>query len=450
MKQRRAIIGYNSNHWGRVLHTRFRLFPAMCMAILMWIQLPVRIHAQLLKDIFIEETCIDSLPTKSLRLDVDALGFFRDNEYETEIQNGYSLPGVRLNPHLAYNPIQNINIEAGASMLFFNGANKYPCFAYHDIGVWKGNQYQHGCHVLPWVRLQASFKHLDVILGNIYGGSNHHLITPLFNPEQNISTDPEMGVQILLHRPHVNLDVWMNWQSYIFETDTHQEAFTVGTSTQILWGKQKTISFYTPVQLVIQHRGGEQDKTSTGVQTICNASTGLGIKWQPSKIRDNATASKQKETFNYIDAQINALACYQQSGRLWPFDTGFAWHIGVASKWFNHLTLGIDYMNAPKQFVSVYGNPFYSTISLKHGGTTINNDGTLSGKYTHQYNGTSNIRLGVDYQYTFAKAYTLGVDAEFFKLNSKNCINDKEKLNDISFSFGIYFRVSPSFLLKKF
>ena len=178
--------------------------------------------AQMLNEMFKEDTSLSDLPDKSLRAEIDATAFFRDNEYDSEVQNGYSLPGVRLTPHIAYNPLSQINIELGASMLFFNGANKYPCFAYHDIGTWKGNQYQRGSHVLPWVRLQASLKHVDVILGNIYGGANHELIAPLFNPEQNISADPEMGLQILLHRPHINLDTWLNWQSYIFEEDSHK------------------------------------------------------------------------------------------------------------------------------------------------------------------------------------------------------------------------------------
>lgn len=430
----------HQNPWSRILPFLRHILPA-AVGIIPLVYPAANAQAQLLNEMFTEDASIDSLPLRSLRLDVDAVGFFRDNEYDTEIQNGYSLPGVRLTPHLAFNPLQQINIEAGASMLFFNGANRYPCFAYHDIATWKGNQYQHGCHVLPWVRLQASLKHLDVVLGNIYGGSCHGLITPLYNPEQNLSTDPEMGVQLLLHRQHIALDVWMNWQSYIFETDTHQEAFTVGTTAKILWGRKKPVSFYSPIQLVLQHRGGEQDATNFGVQTICNASAGVGMNWTP------ATSG-----FNSLDAQVNALGCYQQAGKLWPFDTGFAMHVGIQTKWMEHLTVGIDYTHIPKQFVSVYGNPFYSTISLKHGGTQINTDGTLSGHYDHQYKGMRNVRLNVGYQYTFAKAYTLGADAEIYSLHSPQKIGVGEvgKLSDVCFSFGVYLRVSPSFLLKKF
>lgn len=393
--------------------------------------------AQMLNEMFKEDTSLSDLPAKSLRTEIDATAFFRDNEYDSEVQNGYSLPGVRLTPHIAYNPLSQINIELGASMLFFNGANKYPCFAYHDIGTWKGNQYQRGSHVLPWVRLQASLKHVDVILGNIYGGANHELIAPLFNPEQNISADPEMGLQILLHRPHINLDTWLNWQSYIFEEDSHQEAFTVGTNAKILWNSG-AIQYYSPVQLLIQHRGGEQDNTNMMVQTICNASIGAGMR-----------IDREEGRLNFIDAQANAIACYQQAGELWPFDTGFAWHAGVKAGWFKHLSAGLDYVHSPRQFVSLYGNPFYNTLSLIDGGTQITEDGSIVGTFKTQYTKMHNVRLGIDYQYTFAKAYTLGAEAEVF------CINGKKKgmpgrLSETCFSFGVYLRVSPSFIIKKF
>lgn len=458
MRRFRHISIHTPNPWSKILPVLRHLLPAVTTPLILGAALPTTAHAQLLNDILHEESSIDSLPEKTLRLDIDAIGFFRDNEYETEIQNGYSLPGVRLNPHFAYNPIQNINIEAGASMLFFNGANKYPSYVYHDIGTWKGNQYQSGAHVLPWIRLQASFKHLDIVIGNLYGAGNHNLITPLFNHEQNISADPEMGFQLLLHRPHVNMDVWMNWQSYIFETDTHQEAFTVGATTKLLWGKDnsnsyfepKALSLYTPIQLVIQHRGGEQDKTNRGVQTIANASIGMGARWEPSKTNGNISTSHSRNIFNSMDVLFNAIGCYQQSGKLWPFESGLAWHAGLNTKWFNHLTFSMDYMRAANQFVSLYGNPFYSTISLKHGGTTITADDTLIGIYNHQYKGMNNLRIGIDYQYTFAKSYTLGADAEFFSVNSKECCLHNEKLSDISFSFGIYLRISPSILLRKF
>ena len=377
-----------------------------------------------------EDTEIDTSEVHDLRLELDAIGFFRDNEYNSKMQNGYSLPGVRMNPHLEYTPLEQIKIEAGASLLLFNGANKYPCYVYHDIGTWKGNQYQPGAHVLPWARLQASFKHLDVILGNIYGGSNHGLIAPLYNTEQTISTDPEMGLQLLWKLPRFTFDAWINWQSYQFELDTHQEAFTVGLCSEIRWNKSSLsgIQIYSPIQVVVQHRGGEQDITNLGVQTIGNASIGAGI-------RKNFAG-----WFNGFDAFANTIGCYQQSGNLWPFEIGFMSHAGISASAWKHINARLDYTYTPKQFMSLYGNPFYNSLPIKNGGTQIQEDGSLIGRFEQSYDKLHNLHLELGYHYTFAKAYSLGADMEIYY----------HRLKDFNFSFGAYLRVAPSILLKKF
>ena len=86
-------------------------------------------------------------------------------------------------------------------MLWFSGAYRYPSVSYQDIALWKGEQYQKGAHLLPFFRAQISMKSVDLILGNIYGGSNHGLIAPLYNPELNLTADPETGFQVLAGAP---------------------------------------------------------------------------------------------------------------------------------------------------------------------------------------------------------------------------------------------------------
>jgi len=412
-------------HWyeqHHILHLMRHLLPLWIIGALMSAS---NTYAQVLENIFQEDPYFDSIPIRSLRAEVDAIAFFHDNEYTSQVQKGYSLPGVRLTPHLAYNPLHRINIELGASMLIFNGANKYPCYAYHDIGTWKGDQYQSGAHVLPWARLQAHFDHLDIVIGNIYGGSNHRLSAPLYNAEQNLSADPEMGIQLLSRSKHFQTDTWLNWQSYIFKEASHQEAFTVGEHAQILWGdKNATWQWITPIQLTIQHRGGEQDTTSMGVQTLCNASLGIRVE-----------GKNLSRKINHFAAQTNAIACYQQAGNLWAFDTGFAIHTGAEMTISRHINLAADYVHVPKQFVSLFGNPYFGTISLKKPGIS--------------YHGMNVIRLAAGYQYTFAKNYTLGTNLEVFSNHTK-AKGNQPSLHETNFSFGLYFRVAPSFLIKKF
>ncbi|MBR7052302.1 MAG: hypothetical protein IKI44_04850, partial [Bacteroidaceae bacterium] len=137
--------------------------------------------------LFIDEHRLDTADTRVLKVRVDATGFFHDNEYSSKMTDGYTLPGALLSPRLTYNPIDEIHIELGVHALCFNGANKYPNYAYHDIGLWKGDQYQSGFHLLPWIRLQAQLKGVNIILGDLYGGQNHRLIEPMWNSETNLS-----------------------------------------------------------------------------------------------------------------------------------------------------------------------------------------------------------------------------------------------------------------------
>lgn len=371
--------------------------------ILFLLSLPLISHAQTTLE-------TDSAESNQLGVSVDALAFFRDNEYDSKMTKGYSLPGVWLRPALNYNPNSSIHLEAGFHALFFDGANKYPNYAYHDIGTWKGNQYQSGAHLLPWFRAQARIKKTTFVLGDIYGDLYHNIITPLYNKEQLMSADPEMGAQIIVDSRAAHVDLFLNWQSYQFEEDTHQEAFTVGLTSQIKLTKELKANINT----LVQHRGGEQDITDMGVQTLCNGA--IGVEWL-------------HETTGIIDrctAQLNAMGCYQQAGKLWQFDSGFALHAEGGVDAWKHLLFRLGYFYAPKNFISLYGNPFFSTVSIRDG--------------KQRFDGMRTGYLSVDYHYSFGKNYTFGANVETFKVNSKG-------LNEFNFSFGLYIRVKPWFSL---
>ena len=299
-----------------------------------------------------DEYRIDTAEVGSLNAEIDALAFFQNNEFSSKLQKGYTLPGAWLQPKLTISPLAQLHIEAGAHLMFYDGANRYPNYAYHDIVKWKGNQHRHGVHALPYLRAQADFKRLTLMLGDLYGAQNHRLILPLFNPEQNLSTDPEMGFQLLLSRPRIHLDTWINWQSYIFEMDSHQEAFTVGVNSTLLWNRDKTksLQWETPVQVILQHRGGEQDTTSMGVQTVSNASVGLRMTWRPSTSAASPPSDVRPGALTALRAEVNALASYQQHGTLWPFDMGFAIHGSVRATLWQRLGLELGYVGIPRQY----------------------------------------------------------------------------------------------------
>ena len=265
--------------------------------------------------------------TQTLAVDVDALAFFKDNEFAGDLVTGYTLPGFWIQPRITYQPLDDVRIEAGFHALVFDGANKYPCFAYHDIAQWKGDQYQSGAHLLPFFRAQAQLGSVNLVLGNIYGGANHGVVEPLMNAEVNLTQDPEMGFQVLVDRPRYHLDAWINWQSFTFREAPHQEALTAGISQRIaLNAPQSPLAFYIPVDFLFQHRGGEIDSCDRGMVTIDNAAIGLGLQWKADG-----------KVFNGLKAEALGLACWQQWGDLWPFENGFAGSLMLSADFFRQL-----------------------------------------------------------------------------------------------------------------
>ena len=368
----------------------------------------------------------DSTETDKLWVQIESLSFFKDNEFEGEQAKGYSLPGLWVRPLLAYQPLPAVRLEAGFHALIYAGANKYPCYAYHDIGTWKGHQYQRGAHVLPFFRATARLKDCTFVLGDLYGPLQHGVVEPLLNPELELTQDPEMGFQLLVQRQRYHLDAWINWQSYIFEEDTHQEAFTVGVSQRIhLTPPHRALRFYVPIDVLVQHRGGEQDATDMGVQTLCNAAVGLGMEWHADR-----------RVLNSLSADVLALGAWQQSGHLWPFDTGGGVSCSASAMLWSDFRLfgGLTYV---RDFVSLYGIPFYSTLSQKHGA---------------RFSSMLTPHVGAEWCHTFARDYTLGAKIDVYPAVAGAMTKaDGTRLPSAfsnNFSFGIYLRCSPRFRIK--
>lgn len=53
-------------------------------------------------------------------------------------------------------------------------------------------------------------------------------------------------------------------RAFIFEADTHQEAFTVGLSSLVKFNRPESrFHYYLPVQMTIQHRGENRSWITT-------------------------------------------------------------------------------------------------------------------------------------------------------------------------------------------
>lgn len=414
----------------KTYHSRahFSLFPLLFI-LAIGLATPL-CRAQIQDNVFMSDYKIDPARKGQLSVEIDNISFFKNNEFKTDLVKGYTLPGMWLQPKAVFYPLDNIKLEAGLHLLRYWGANKYPSFAYTDIAKWKGNQYQSGVHMLPFFRVQIALSdHLDLILGNIYGGANHSLIDPLYNPELNLSADPEAGLQLKYISKGLDLDTWVNWESFIFETDTHQEAFTFGLSSKFkLNNPDAKVHFYLPVQVLAQHRGGEIDTIFTNsIQTNMNAATGVGVSYSP-----NYGALKK------INFELMGTFFYQQSGNIMPFEKGFGVYPKLSVD-ISDFRIKAAYWKCD-EFISLYGSPFFGTVSTAYKGRTYTKPGFL---YT-----------GLEYSRTFGKGFSMGADLDIYKHLSVDTYDPElgliQEKSGISFSTGIYLRINPSFLIKSF
>lgn len=374
------------------------------------------LFAQVGERVFREESRLDSLRKGELSIELNSLSFFKDDEYAGGFQKGYSLPGFWLQPKLTYQPLKNLRLELGAHLLRYWGATTYPCYAYHDIAEWSGEQYQRGFHALPWFRAEVALSnHFRIVLGDIYGGANHGLIEPLYNPELNLMADPEAGVQLLYESRRFELDIWADWRSFIFREDTHQESFIVGLSSKIkLNAESSPWHFYLPMQALAQHRGGEIDTIYTqSVQTLVNGAIGAG-----------AVGNLGHSLVQRIGAEADVTFSWQQAGTLWPFDTGAGFYLRTYAD-LRDFRVEAAY-GICRDFVSVLGSPFYGALSLQDEGRA--------------FDSPQLVVLGAEWSRSLGHGFSIGADVDvYFHLK-----------NATSFSAGIYLRMNPSFLLKQF
>lgn len=374
---------------------------------------------------------IDSASCGELRLNFDALCFFRDNEYKGCLSKGYTLPGYRLQPTVSYQPLKNLRVEVGVSMLHYCGANKYPNLNYSDIATWKGDQTQTGFHLLPFFNVQlAVSRNFNLILGNIYGGANHRLIEPLYNQENALSADPEMGVQMQWQTKPLDFDVWVNWESFIFDKDTHQEAFTFGLSTRFKANRpERRTHVYFPLQVVMQHRGGEinPDAEQRQVKTWMNAAAGVGV-----------TIHTDNSILTRLNAEADVAYYRQMTGALLPFDNGKGVYLKAEADIWRFCLRGA-YWDSSK-FISVFGNPLYGSVGIHNRDFQMQRNRTVCAQ--------------LSYAQELGKGFSWGVQADVFNTLPTDdfVVGDKvyNNNNKVSLAAGIYLRVKPSFLLKKF
>lgn len=398
------------------------------------------LQAQIDEKLYRRDHWINPANRGKLLFELDNLSFFKNDEFEGDFQKGYTLPGTWVQPKFIYFPRRNIKLELGGHFLFYWGAKNYPVSTYTGIPTWQPRENSKTfAHILPFVRLQMElYKHVQVVFGDIYGGASHQLCEPLYNPEYNLTADPETGFQLLLDYRHFTLDGWVNWQNFIFKGDDRQEVFMAGISSRILFHRPESrLQVYIPLQMLFRHQGGEIDSVDAGIQTWLNLAAGAGISYRLNK----------KGFVRKIGAEAMGTYFSQQSGKVLSIDNGY----GINARLFaesRDFKLSMGYWRSD-DFYSISGSPFFSAVSSFNPQKTFRKPSMLYGT--------------LEYTRTFGQHYAFGADLSVYHHLSMTSMenifmgNNLERLNVFqnekaatSITFGVYLRINPSFLLKDF
>lgn len=195
---------------------------------------------------------------------VNALGFFKNNEYVRTIIDGYTLFGYQFQPFLSYHVSKNVRIDAGGYFQKDFGNSKFSTTA-------------------PIFSIKWRKKEYSVIFGNLESSLNHRLIEPLYDFERVLTNRLETGVQLQYNREDFFVDVWIDWQYMQYWQDPRQEQLAGGLSLQKRILKLNGGgSLSIPVQVIGRHQGGQLDVAGLPIQTIMNTATGL-VWTQPSQ-----------------------------------------------------------------------------------------------------------------------------------------------------------------------
>lgn len=227
--------------------------------------------AQLNNRALMQQVQVREQNAKNIRMQVQALGFLKNNEYFNKIADGYTLFGYQLNPKLSYQPTENLVIEAGALLWKDFGAS-----GYEDIH--------------PTFTIKVQRQNWQLLFGTLEGNLNHGYIEPLYDFERLILNRLENGIQYKLQTSRFRVDAWADWANMLYRGEDDQEQVNGGAAMAILLLGQEgrgnladSLYLTLPLQFTAQHKGGQIDASELPLTTVANAAIGLELEKKYSR-----------------------------------------------------------------------------------------------------------------------------------------------------------------------
>lgn len=286
---------------------------------------------------FEDRLALEPADSGKLFVGVNALGFFKNNEYRQTIIEGYTLFGYQFQPFLSYHLAPNLRIDAGAFLQKDFGNEAYSTAA-------------------PTFTLKWRKGDVAILFGTLEGSLNHRLIEPLYDFERVLNRRLETGVQFLLQRDGLFADAWIDWQYMQYWNDPRQEQFVAGLSIQKRILKWKSGSLEIPWQVVALHRGGQLDVAGQPIQTVVNTAAGMVL----NTVHDGFVKESMVSAYYVFDKDVSLTKQPYIDG------DGIYLNAGITTAW--GLEIMASYWQA-REYLSVQGGQIFPSISPQDGVT---------------------------------------------------------------------------------
>lgn len=360
---------------------------------LLFLLFPLTISAQWVHEDLLTKPALDSLYNNKFSFEAEILGFFKNNEYSMPYVKGETFPGMQFIPRFGYQVDDKFRFELGSSGLYYSGDQQSF-----------GKRLFNNVHVRMQYDISPNFH---FVLGNYYGGINHRLIEPLYRWENHFVKSPESGVQILYQDKKYFLDAWLNWQRFIERDDPLQEVLTFGLSSSLkLTSPNQNFTATIPLQLVINHKGGQIDTSDKRNLVIANLATGVQTRY-----------AIDHRFFDAIGFDIYGAGYYDHvpDKNERPYKLGWGIY-PVASVEASGFKLMVGYWHAV-QFYSVEGEHLFGSFEKLYPGEVIKDRNLVNTK--------------ISYTRQLMKMVSVGTQLELY--------SDIDR-NKMDYSFGVHLR----------
>lgn len=318
------------------------MFPNPGLLLLLFVMLVSSgAFAQLNSGTLIANEQIESDSTGTLRVEINNLNFYRNNEYMSKIVDGYTLPGTWIRPKLVYYPDKKFRMELGVHALSFHGLEKSKFY--------------------PW--FSAIYKptgHITFRMGNLNQDLNHGLPEPVMDSEHILIDKPEAGLQGKITYDKWNVDAWLDWQKMIFRGDPFKERIVFGTAGSVVLFQNEKKKLSLPIIFHGLHEGGEIDIAPGLAETHIVLSEGLRYEYQTG----GSLIKSGRLEFNFLQST------YPQNKTILPGKGGIGFFLQTAMN-TDYGTFSTGYWQG-ENFFAPMGNQLYqnavttSSISTPH------------------------------------------------------------------------------------